>query len=55
MNRDEYVSTLCRIGDHAGCQERPVVKCDCECHGPDERKMSPGSGHRANRLPGRAG
>ena len=32
MNRDGYVSTLCRIGDHTGCQERPVVKCDCECH-----------------------
>ncbi len=32
MNRDEYVSTLCRIGNHAGCQERPVVKCDCDCH-----------------------
>ena len=32
INRDEYVATLCRIGDHAGCQERPVVRCDCGCH-----------------------
>lgn len=32
MDRDEYVSTLCRIGDHAGCAAHPVVDCACDCH-----------------------
>jgi len=31
-----YRSTACRVGDHESCQERPIVRCDCECHTDDE-------------------
>ena len=54
-----YVATMCRVGRHDFCAERPVVTCDCACHdaadaggagagAPDDQPWAYGTAHAAD-------